>query len=125
MRKVFCLLLFFIFNVNSFGSPLIFKVSKEINSPRDYVEIATFDATKYKQIRVGVHFKQKEKSEVRSFAFYSFEDGTEIFLTGKPLDEIWKEVLNSSDYLIDSPPSKVRLKGNGIGVYKVFVWGSL
>ncbi|MGB7208763.1 MAG: hypothetical protein WBD27_08915 [Pyrinomonadaceae bacterium] len=54
MMKFLALVLFFVFAVNNaFGSPLIYKVKKEINTS-GLVELGNFDATKYKQIRIGI-----------------------------------------------------------------------
>jgi len=36
-----------------FGSPLIFKVTKSLNA-KDSIELGSFDATKYRQIRIGI-----------------------------------------------------------------------
>lgn len=38
---------------NSLASPLVFKVKKTIDS-KELVELASFDATKYRQIRIGI-----------------------------------------------------------------------
>lgn len=47
------LFLVFVFAVNSFSSPLIFKATKEITT-NEVIELASFDASKYKQIRIGL-----------------------------------------------------------------------
>ncbi len=39
--------------IDAFGSPLLFKATKEINS-KGLVELGSFDASKYRQIRIGV-----------------------------------------------------------------------
>lgn len=54
MKKLLILVLLFIFAANnSFGSPLVFKVIKEVDT-KDLTELASFDATKYRQIRIGI-----------------------------------------------------------------------
>jgi hypothetical protein len=54
MKKFLTLILLFAFAANnSLASPLIFKAKKEITS-KGLVELATFDATRYKQIRIGI-----------------------------------------------------------------------
>lgn len=47
---------------SAFGSPLIFKVSKKINS-KEFVELGTFDATKYSKIRVFIKVSAPEGSK--------------------------------------------------------------
>ncbi|MGB7201457.1 MAG: hypothetical protein WBD16_04220 [Pyrinomonadaceae bacterium] len=49
--RLFLLLLFCV--QTAFGSPLIFKVSKKIDS-KDFIELGNFDASKYSRIRVFV-----------------------------------------------------------------------
>lgn len=46
---------------SSFGSPLVFKTEKTINS-KDFVELGSFDAGKYKSIRVLVANKSYKTS---------------------------------------------------------------
>lgn len=41
----------FAFVLNSFGAPLVFKITKKIES-KEFVELATVDASKFRQIRV-------------------------------------------------------------------------
>ena len=54
MNKFLIIILLFVFLVNdSLGSPLVFKVTKEIDT-RDFIELGSFDATKYRQIRIGI-----------------------------------------------------------------------
>lgn len=54
MKKVLVLVLLFLFcSINSLGSPLIFKIKKEITT-EGLIEIGTFDATRYRQIRIGI-----------------------------------------------------------------------
>lgn len=62
MKKFLVFVLFFVFVVsNAFGSPLIFRVKKEITTT-GVAELASFDATKYRQIRIGVKVSNLEKS---------------------------------------------------------------
>jgi len=54
MKKFLILILLITFSANtSLGSPLIFKITKEI-SAKDLIELGSFDATKYRQIRIGI-----------------------------------------------------------------------
>lgn len=62
------LLLFFVNNV--FSSPLIFKVTKEINT-QDLIELGSFDATKYKQIRIGVNFTSIKSDSIENNSSYA------------------------------------------------------
>jgi len=62
MKKFLALALIIVFAATgAFGSPLIFKIKKEITAA-GVVELANFDATKYKQIRIGVKVSYLEKS---------------------------------------------------------------
>ena len=50
--KIFgAFLICFLFVFNSFGSPLIFKAAKTVNS-KEFVDLAVFDASRYQSIRV-------------------------------------------------------------------------
>ena len=55
-----CLLLTFCFQ-STFGSPLVFKVAKNVDS-KDFGELGSFDATKYSRIRVFVRVTTSDGS---------------------------------------------------------------
>lgn len=54
MARTFGLFAVFIVMVNSvIGSPLVFTKTREVNT-NEIIELGSFDATKYKQIRIGI-----------------------------------------------------------------------
>jgi hypothetical protein len=60
IKKFFVLVLLFIFTVsNSLGSPLVFKITKDVTKI-GLVEIGSFDAMKFKQIRLAVKISERE-----------------------------------------------------------------
>jgi hypothetical protein len=115
MKILLSFALIFIFAFNSFGSPLIFKITKEINSKNDYVELGTFDALKYKQIRIRITFKPKkpDDSKLGEITIYGIQGDDEIPISGN-MGEV-----------IDSPPAKIKVKVKGEGTYSLYVWASL
>lgn len=120
MKKFVYLLLVFCFLVqNSFGSPLIYKAEKGVTLNEGYVKIATFDASKYKQIRVVIiNPSEKENSKyLYSCAVFGSEDGTSFSLFSADSRQL------ESTVVIDSPPTTVSVTVKGQGLAKVFVYG--
>ena len=73
MKEFLILILLVTFAANnSFGSPLIFKVTKEINA-KDLIELGSFDATKYRQIRISIKviYTSNELSTIKDTPAYS------------------------------------------------------
>ena len=67
IKKFLIIVLLFIFTTsNSLGSPLVFKLTKEINT-KDLIELGSFDAAKYRQIRIGIKFTSisEDPSDIR------------------------------------------------------------
>ena len=122
MKKILTLFLFFIFAQNLFAAPLVFKLTKEINHKKDinfeteFVELGTFDAIKYKQIRIGISFKPTTSENVRDFVIYGVEGENEIFLISSDIAKNYVK-----DLVIDSPPSKIRIKVRGNGIFTLYV----
>lgn len=157
---------------NSLGSPLIFKVSKNITS-KDLIEIGSFDATRFRQIRFGIKIKStstklpisKIEAEIelnaarRELKRYEtlLESGnisrseydrvadrarlaqqkydnaddlvnSTVYILGIEGDE---EIIIASlseretnrSFIIDSPPSKIKVKASGNCIISVYVWG--
>jgi hypothetical protein len=115
MKKLFFFVLILIWAQNAFASPLVFKATKEVKSA-DWVEIALFDASKYKQVRIGITDNNVSKSILNISAV---EDEQEIFLAGATDD-----YLNHS-VVLDSPPPKIKISVRGEGTYRLFIWASL
>lgn len=92
-----------------FGSPLVFKSKVEVKT-QDITELCIFDSSKYKQIRVAVKFESAESS-IGEITLYSVENGEEVFLAN-----------NSYNFLIETPPTKIKVKTKGVGTYKIFIW---
>jgi hypothetical protein len=60
MKKLFTVVLLLIFTVsNSFGAPLVFKITKDVTKI-GLVEIGNFDAIKFKQIRLAVKISERQ-----------------------------------------------------------------
>lgn len=124
MNRILSLLTVLVFIFSSVqasqASPLVFKATREIKNPneKEYVALAVFDTSKYKQIRVGI-VSQSEKTPEPDFAqIYAVEDGNSIFIE--------RFVISSSrSVLIDSPSTKVKVSVRKSGTYKIFIWASL
>lgn len=111
MKILLSFLLIFISVFNSFGSPLVFKVAKDIDSKSEFVELGVFDATKYKQIRIRITLKP-EPLDIGSyeFAILGVESGDEFLISSRASE------------VIDSPPSKIKIKVRGQGKFSLYVW---
>lgn len=94
MRKFLSLILLFIFAVNnSFGSPLIFKTTKEIDT-KDFIELGSFDATKYRQIRIGIKVvSNDENADMKNSSAYAqlIQKRAELTAKLQNLKTIYKE----------------------------------
>lgn len=147
-----------------YGSPLIFKTTKEIKT-NEVIELGSFDASKYKQIRIGLKavgrvltlskdvalaelnsakravensqsgiYSQADRNEaqarlveaqknydnaadVQSAGVFGVEEENEILIIG------FEDLLKHS-VVIDSPPTKISIKGFGKGTYKIFIWAN-
>lgn len=69
-RTIILLASLFFFANTVFSSPLIFKAIKEINT-KDLIELGSFDATKYKQIRIGVNFISAKSNSIENTSAYA------------------------------------------------------
>ena len=106
---------------NLLASTLVYKFSKTIDST-ELVEFTNFDASKYKQIRITIQKKREKNESVESATFnaflYAIENDEEIFVTSEE-----NNVLHFSTVL-DSPPSKIRVKLSGKGQFSIHVWAT-
>jgi hypothetical protein len=118
--KIFTFLFILIFSANAFALPLVFKASKTIETVED-IDLIEIDTAKYRQLRVGVVYKNQKKEFTRSpdrIWFYAVEDGEDFSIIG----EISDGRDNSFTASIDAPPAKIKIQVRGRGLYKVFVW---
>lgn len=121
MRKFLGLFLLFVFAINSYSAPLIFKTTKEIDSPTQYTELGTFDVTKYKKIRITVENNDERTStrqDYREFKFIAVGvEDKEVFIN---------QGIGNISYttLVEEPPSQIRIKIAGRGKFTLYVWGS-
>ncbi len=172
MKKYLNLFLLMVFlTSNILSSPLIFKVKKEITN-EGLVELATFDTTRYKQIRIGIQssvgkivytsnsaaeielkaaerelerkIQLLEKGEIsrseydiavdrRNIALSNTQKSAEIVFPPVSVfaveggEEILLAVfggkMTSRSIVIDTPPSKIRIKVSGKNTYSLYVWG--
>lgn len=53
-------------------SPLLFKVTKVIDSP-DYIELGVFDATRFRQVRIGINMISTKRGASKAQEFAQFE----------------------------------------------------
>lgn len=124
MKILLSTVLIVVFAFNSFSSPLIFTASKEVKE-KDFVELATIDTAKYKQIRIAVDATTNENINENvatdkkfSVQIYAVENGKEIFLDGK--------VSNGVQFraVLDTPPTKIKIKVRGETTYTAYVWAT-
>lgn len=119
MKTLTIFTLLFLFVSYSFSAPLIFKAQKEVKFGNK-TELGTFDASKYKQIRIEVRSITYEESQKNpgtySIGVTGLEENEEIDLAFK--------MSYVATFIIDSPPPKVRVDVIGQGNYRLYVYGS-
>lgn len=117
--KVSMILLFVLaLSLQSFASPLVFKLTKDIDSPDEYVELATIPAAKYQRVRVHV----ASSSPVFNASIGAVEAGEVLFLSGDSATV--RSNAFRLNFLIDVPPPSMRISVMGKGTFKVFVWAA-
>lgn len=124
MKLILSFILLFSLVINSFAAPLIFKTTKEIKG-NDFVELATVDTKIFNQIRVSVTASADETISQNAangkkfrVAIYAVEDNKEIFLQDQNAEYVQFKTV------IDTPPSKIRIKVRGETTYFVHIWGN-
>ena len=116
MKILLSFALIFAFVFNSFGSPLVFKVTKEVKKFTPEI-LATFDVAKYNRIKIAVI--SRSKKNLTSISISGLED--ENFDIALDSEENLK-----GDYvkILELPPSKIRVQIIGEGTYSLYVWAS-
>lgn len=110
----------FVFAFITYASPLIFKTTKPIRS-KAFIELGSFDATKYKQLRFAV--SSKDNTGSYSISIVGLEGTQEIYLADKHEMANSEKPFNYS-VVIDSPPSQIKVEVIGSGTFNLYVWGS-
>lgn len=119
MRKVCSLLFCLLFAVNSFGSPLVFKITKDFTDKNVTInEIARFDATKYRQIRILVTGQKYDRMADIEIAANLDEKNS------LPLYTFRSELFLSDTVVIDTPPSELIFRTSNLGKYSIYIWAS-
>jgi hypothetical protein len=114
MKTLISFILLFVFVANSFSSPLVFRTKITVTE-KDAV-IASFDAAKYKSIRIVVartHLADQSIKLSAMFDVFAVEQGSEVILS----DEVGYSVV------IDTPPAKIVIKVPEPDAYAVYVYG--
>lgn len=111
----------FVFTVNSYSMPLVFKVTKEIKTRNEFnfEEIAAFDSSKYKQLRISVLPVRNTDYADLFVKIEAVEDSD--FLLLERFD--FSSAFPSKSISVDNAPAKIRVSANVSGAYKVFIWG--
>jgi len=99
---------------NCVAAPLIFKGFKDL-TPGTFVEVASFNAAKYKQIRIGISSNNVGSSQ--SIHINGWDGGFSFQLL------YTDEAFLSRTFLIDVPPESVNITIDGKGKYYIRVWG--
>jgi hypothetical protein len=135
MRKLFSLICILFLTLSGYGAQLVFKTEKTIQSDGNkFVELITFDSTKYSQIRVGILLGGEKAEEIPNpnqgneltklkiadenyIQCEAVENTDKIFIQGFFLQ-------SNRSIIIDTPPNKLRLSANKSGTYKIYIWAS-
>jgi hypothetical protein len=117
MRKIiFLVCLSFVLMIPARGAILIFKAVDQVVR-KDAPAEQTIDTSKYRQIRFI--FRYKYPVDVPDIDIYAVEDSEDIHF----LDKFFLEN-SKSDFLLDTPPTKLRVKITGFCKYSIYVWAS-
>ena len=111
-RVLFTLAAVLLLFTNAQSAPLVFQTSKQVEGA-EFVELANFDASKYRQIRIGITDDKAFESILNIFAV---ENNQEMLM------EQIKGTFLRHTILIDSPPSRISFRVRGEGTYHLFIW---
>ena len=105
---------------NSFALPVYFKTTKEIKADgENFVELATVDVAKFKQIRVGVVQVGGVISGYGNLIkIEAIEESDLIPVGGYTLNRI---NIGRSE-IIELFSNKIKISARDSGTYKVFIW---
>ena len=121
MKTLLAFALIFVFGFNCFGSPLVFRATKEISSEQ-YIEVGRFDSSKYKQLRIRIKNTDKRINSNESYRRFLVEiSGIEKQSEISVLDN---EAYLDYSTIIDTPPTMTKISIKGNGTFEVFVWAS-
>lgn len=109
----------FMLVTNTFGSPLIFKGKKPIDSPDEFAELFTFDTSKQQRLRLYIDIEPGSQP-IYSILVQAIEDGESIVIYNETSELRKAARINT---IIEVPPSKTRINVKGKGTFRVFVWG--
>lgn len=111
----------FVFAVNSFALPVVFKTTKEIKNINgsELAELVTVDVSKYKSARVGVVLVSGQLAERGNIIqIIGVEEADQFGLAGFFIGGDNK----SGSTLIENPPSKIKVMVKESGTYRIYVW---
>ena len=105
-----------------FGSPLLFKVTRTIDSG-EYIELGVMHTTLIKQIRIGVNIASTREVTAGDehlaecqLEIVGVVDNEEVIL------HTLSERVASRSFIIETPPATIRLKAKGKGKFSVYIW---
>ena len=116
MKALMILLFVLALSFQSLASPLVFKVTKDIDSPDGLAEVATIPTAKYQRVRVHV----ASSSPVFNVSIGAVEGGDVLYLAGGSATV--RSDAYRLNFLVDVPPPMMRISVMGAGTFKVFVW---
>jgi hypothetical protein len=121
MKILPILFIFALLFQTAFAAPLIFK--KTVDSQAEgFIDVGTIDTLKYSRIRIkiqaiGEDVNRNEEARRFTLSVAAVEGEAET------------NILTENGYIgysavIDTPPSKTRIKIQGKGKFQIFVWAS-
>jgi len=117
-KILFIVLVFVLFVTSAVSAPLVFKTTKQMKESGDML---TFDASKYKKIRIGIYLanpspqNEKQTTVVRIFSV----EGEDSIYAG--MVDVGGTI-HSGDFLIDTPAPKIKISALRAGTYKIYIW---
>ncbi len=109
---IFILLLSFAYN--SFGSPLIYKAEKKIETLGPLVEIGSCSTGKFNKIRIVI--TSDDIAHINKLEILGNAEGDTFVLLSADFQ-------NSTTAIIDLPPTAIKINVKGRGTFKVYVYG--
>lgn len=107
--------------ISTAASTLLFRSKRALDSVESFTEVAQLDTSKYRQVRVQL---ENIDECIKKFSYCS---NFGVVLTAAELPDpeiILTEATASVRFssLIDLPPSVLRIKIKGKGLFRMYVW---
>ena len=122
MRRILFIILILAAAGSAFSSPLVFSAEKTIkaNGNTD-IELATFDSSKYKDVRIGVSLSNSAIDKFGTFVYvHALENDNLMFIGSISLSK--DSPSRTAEF--ENLPRITRFTARVSGTYQIYVWAS-